>query len=276
MNLPFRELAVFGGHGQMGGLFVQRAESQGLVVQVYDQPLDEAALAQALPRADLVLLAVPVTAFAALLEIIVPHLAPEACLADVCSVKLGPMQAMCKARTDAAAQRTSATAQTSAGWHGPVTGTHPLFGPVPPEDARVAIVQGPDSQDAEAAARVSALFEAMGFACFPTTAEEHDRAMAAIQNLNFVTTVAYLAALSGDASLKPFLTPSFTRRLDASRKMLTQDAALFSTLFDANPYSMDLVRQYRSFLHVAAGGDLDLLVQHAQRWWEEPSPRSES
>ncbi|AGW12504.1 prephenate dehydrogenase [Megalodesulfovibrio gigas] len=261
MNLPFRHLAVLGGHGQMGGLFVRRAEALGLAVQVYDQPLEAAALADrdaGLPQADLVLLAVPVTAMDAVLEAILPHLHPQTTLADVCSVKLGPMQAMLRA------------------WNGPVVGTHPLFGPEPPEDARVALVQGDRPQDAEALARVTALFEAMGFACFRTTAEEHDRAMAAIQNLNFVTTVAYLAALSGDASLRPFLTPSFQRRLDASRKMLTQDATLFSTLFDANPYSMDLVRQYRNFLHVAAGGDMDLLIQHAQRWWEDASARSES
>ncbi|MCA1943753.1 MAG: prephenate dehydrogenase [Desulfovibrio sp.] len=261
MNLPFGHLAVLGGHGQMGGLFIRRAQSLGLAVQGYDQPLDAAALAHrdtGLPRADLVLLAVPVTAVDAVLEAIAPHMAAHAVLADVCSVKLGPMQAMLRA------------------WTGPVVGTHPLFGPEPPEDARVALVEGGRPQDAQALPRVAALLAAMGFTCFRTTAEEHDRAMAAIQNLNFVTTVAYLAALSGDASLAPFLTPSFQRRLDASRKMLTQDATLFSTLFDANPYSMDLVRQYRNFLHVAAGGDMDLLIQHAQRWWEEPSTGSES
>ncbi len=249
MTLPFTTMAVFGGRGQMGALFVDRGRALGLEVQVYDQPLDHPRIACELPQADLVLLAVPVTALDEVLTAITPRMAEGCVLTDVCSVKVAPMHAMQKA------------------YDGPVVGTHPLFGATPPPEPRVALVPGEREDDAAAVHKVTALFEAMGFPCFPTTAGEHDHAMAAIQNLNFVTTVAYLAALSTDESLRPFLTPSFERRLQASKKMLVQDSNLFATLFDANPYSMDLVRTYRNYLHVAAGGDMDLLIQRAQGWW---------
>lgn len=254
---PIRRFAIVGGRGQMGQLFLSRAAALGLEGTSLDRPLAALPLAERLRGLDMLLLSVPVGAFDETLALLVPHLDGKTILADVCSVKLLPLLAMRKA------------------YAGPVVGTHPLFGPEPPPGARVAIAAGRDQQDEDAARRVTAFFESMGFPCFPTTAEAHDKAMAAVQNLNFVTTVAYLAALApllgegdDDADLRQFLTPSLQRRLDAARKMCTQDAALFTALFDANPYSMDLVRRYRNYLHVAAGGDLELLVNQAGQWWE--------
>ena len=75
--------------------------------------------------------------------------------------------------------------------------------------------------------------------------------------------------LAEHEELLPFITPSFRRRLEASRKLLTEDAPLFEWLFEANPMSQESIRQYRSFLNVAAGGDVNVLVQRAQWWWKE-------
>ena len=86
-------------------------------------------------------------------------------------------------------------------------GTHPLFGPVIPDGfrPRIAVVPG-RSRDKDAAERVSALFTACGYACFDTTAEEHDRAMALIQGLNFTSTVAFLAAAREVDNIENFVT----------------------------------------------------------------------
>ena len=112
----------------------------------------------------------------------------------------------------------------------------------------------------------------MGFEAFEASAEDHDRAVARIQGLNFVTTVAYLAALADQPDIMEFVTPSFTRRLEAARKMLTEDDRLFVTLFDANPYGQEAVRLYRSMLNVAAGGDVELLAERAKWWWRSSDP----
>ncbi|GAB6060344.1 prephenate dehydrogenase/arogenate dehydrogenase family protein [Desulfonatronum parangueonense] len=237
---------VIGAGGRMGGLFVSRFKEAGFETTGLDQPLEAPLLAEVLPVQDLVLLAVPAPAMEEVLAKCAPHCRLDSILMDICSVKIQPLRLMLDHHP------------------GPVVGTHPLFGQDPGEEPRVAVIPGRDEQ---AMQMVAQLLQGLGFQTFPTTAETHDRAMAAIQGLNFVTTAAYLAALAGDDALRDFLTPSFERRLEAARKMLTEDAALFADLFEANPYSQDAVRQFRSHLNIAAGGDVDVLAQRAGWWW---------
>ncbi len=258
--MKIRRVAVLGGRGQMGALFVRRTREIGRearCLDTADQPLTTEVLQREVDGVDLVLLAVPLPAVEQVAQQVAAVLQPPQILADVASVKIRPMASMLEA------------------YPGPVVGTHPLFGPDTHQGGRVALVPGrPTTEKAggaepEACAAVREWFEAMGFEVFTTTAEEHDSAMAMIQGLNFVTTVSYLAALARQEETHKFLTPSFQRRLDAAHKLVTQDAELFMALFDANPYSQDAVRRYRNFLHVAAGGDMDLLVQRAGWWWGE-------
>lgn len=237
---------VIGSRGRMGGLFLSRMEAAGVTVTGVDQPLQEARLDKVLPDQDLLLLAVPAPAMADVLAECCPHCAPGSILMDVCSVKVQPLGLMLQHHP------------------GPVVGTHPLFGQDPGDDPRVAVTPGRDTSAAQA---VTVLMTRLGFTPFQTTPEIHDRAMAAVQGLNFVTTCAYLAALAGDDTTLEFLTPSFRRRLEAARKMITEDAGLFADLFEANPFSQDAVRQFRSYLNIAAGGDMDVLAQRAGWWW---------
>ena len=101
----------------------------------------------------------------------------------------------------------------------------------------------------------------------PPAAGGHDRAAAFVQGLNFVTSVAYFAAQAAGGEVRKYLTPSFARRMVAAEKLITKDAALFEALFEANPYSHEAVRNFRSLLNIAAGGDVDLLVRRAEAWW---------
>lgn len=240
-------IAVIGARGGMGRLFVARFRAAGFDVREIGRPYGD--VERLLGGVDAVMISVPVYATGEAAALAARHVASRAVLFDVGSVKVEPMRAMAGA------------------YRGPVVGTHPLFGPAPgPDDpCRVAVVEG-GKWEREAGV-VHGLMERIGFAPFWTTAEEHDRAMAYIQGLNFVTTVAYLAARAGEGGIDKFVTPSFKRRLDASRKLVTEDAELFSALFEANPYSQDVVRSYRNFLSVAAGGDVDLLVQRAGKWF---------
>ena len=141
------------------------------------------------------LLCVPVAVLGETLQTFVPHLSPAAVVADITSVKEQPMTLM---------QRY---------WQGPVVGTHPLFGPGAHNDEPqpVAVVPGTAAGDAHVR-RVVAFFESIGCHPFMTTAAEHDKAVARIQNLNFITSLVYFALLADDESLLPFLTPSFRRR----------------------------------------------------------------
>ncbi|MDE7240424.1 prephenate dehydrogenase/arogenate dehydrogenase family protein [Desulfovibrio sp.] len=241
---------IVGSRGRMGEMLLRRAREAGLDVAGVDQPLTPAELKTALDGADLALLCVPAAVFAEVAEAVTAQLAPGAILADITSVKERPLRQMERL------------------WAGPVVGTHPLFGPkpAPGADQPVAVVAGKGAEEAHVA-RVEGFFTALGCRSFRCSAATHDRAMARIQNTNFITNLAYFALLAGEEELLPFLTPSFERRKAAAAKMLTEDAELFGGLFEANAHSHEAVRQYRKMLNVAAGGDIDLLCHRAAWWW---------
>lgn len=243
------KVAIIGVHGRMGAMLAGRLTGAGLTVSGADRPLNPGVLARACAGARVVMLCVPAAVLGDVARDLVPHLEPATILADIASVKMLPVLAMEKH------------------YAGPVVGTHPLFGPRPRPGYNTVCVTPGANADEEAIRTVEALFTAMGCATFRSTVEIHDRAMAAIQGLNFITSVAYFAMLSQRADIAPFVTPSLQRRMDAARSMLTSDAELFTGIFAANPLSQDAVREYRSFLNVAAGGDVDMLVALAARWF---------
>lgn len=241
---------IVGSRGRMGGLFLRRFAEAGIAVRGMDQPLEN--LDEALAGADVILLCVPAAALSEALDRMLPHIPPQTVLADITSVKVRPMENM------------------EALWSGPVVGTHPLFGPNPAPDGEMPVAVTPGVRAAERhTAMVESLFTAMGCRVFRTTPRRHDEAMAAIQGLNFISSAAYFATLAQREELLPFLTPSFRRRQEAARTLLTEDARLFEGLFEANPYSQEMVRQYRSFLNLAAVGDVSLLTERAAWWWKE-------
>ncbi len=245
-----RSLAVAGAGGQMGALFVEAARRAGLEVRPLSRPLTPERVDAAVRGVDLVLLSVPINTMGAVLDAVASELDPGCILADLCSVKVLPLKQMLEA------------------FPGAVVGAHPLFGPVIPEgfEPRVAVCPGRD----EAAARaVAGVMQRLGYSPFFCTAEEHDRALAVVQGLNFTTTVAYLASLREVDPQGRFLTPSLQRRLDSARKMLTQDREMFGVIAESNPFSQEAVRRFRSLLSLAAGGDLDLLADQAGWWWRD-------
>ncbi len=256
---PPKRTAIIGCRGRMGQMLLTRGREAGLAMSGADQPLTPEALEAALAGADLALLCVPAAVFADVAEAVVAQLAPDAILADITSVKERPLRQMERL------------------WQGAVVGTHPLFGPkaAPGADLPVAVVAGRAAR-ARHLARVEGFFQTLGCRTFRCSAATHDRAMAHIQNANFITNLAYFALLAGKEELLPFLPPSFARRKAAAAKMLTEDAELFSGLFESNAYSHEAVRQYRKMLNVAAAGDIDLLCRRARWWWEEgESPRND-
>lgn len=254
------KVAIVGVSGRMGAMLKIRLERAGCRVAGADRPLRPDALSAACAGASAVFLCVPAAAMEEVTALVAPHLEPGAALVDIASVKMLPMGIMERL------------------YDGPVVGTHPLFGPNPkPDDRAVCVTPGrpPDGaggevQAEEAVRLVEGLFQSMGCTTFRSTPEVHDRAMASIQGLNFITSVAYFAMLSRHEDVLPFITPSFQRRLEASRSLLTEDAELFSGIFAANPMSQDVVREYRSYLNLAAGGDVDMLVALAS-WWFDPA-----
>lgn len=256
-------VAILGHRGRMGGMLMRRWQEAGISVAGADcddrsreaghdrNAIPAEAIREAVAGARAVFLAVPAPVLPSLLDKTVSALDGGAVLADITSVKMTPMR------------------QMERRYAGPVVGTHPLFGPVPlPEDMQTAIVPGGKSGENDIRL-VEELFAFVGSRTFRTTAEEHDRGVAYVQGLNFVSSVAYLAALAKRQDVMPFLTPSFRRRLESARKLVIEDGDMFQAFTPANPMIADAMHSYRLFLDLVEGGGLPDVVRRA-RWWYEP------
>ncbi len=213
--------------------------------------LDRNACGAALEGAAIILLCVPVHAYESVLDVLVPLLKPEQLLMDIGSVKVLPMQWMERAH------------------HGPVVGTHPLFGPDPDagDNPTAALVPGERAGEADLEAARN-LFASAGFATFTTTAAEHDRAVGFVQCLNFLSSAAYFAAVPHSEAIRPFLTPSFRRRLAEQRKLLTEDASMFRAFTESNPSVGEVLESFREMLREAEAGGLERVAARAAEWYE--------
>jgi prephenate dehydrogenase len=261
-------IALIGHLGRMGAMLARRWREAGHDVRGADRraprdraapagtdgPAERRALAEAVRGVHAVALCVPAAALPGLLANLGPLLAPEQLLFDITSVKILPME------------------QMEAAHRGPVVGTHPLFGPRPsPEDLRVAVTPG--SRAGEQDIRlVEGLYASFGCRVFRTTAEAHDRGAAFVQGLNFISSAAYFAALARRDDVLPFLTPSFRRRLEEARKLMTEDGEMFQGFASANPMTADAIRSFRLFLDLAEGGALPDVLRHARWWYGAQSP----
>ena len=246
-------IVIVGCRGRMGAMLMKRFGAEpGICPAGIDIPFEEEAVKNACRCARMVLLCIPATAIADTVNMLRPFMEPDAVLADITSVKELPMQHM------------------ESLWDGPVVGTHPLFGPVPAQDLELRVTIVPGRRASEEDVRfVEGLFQGFGCVTFRATAEEHDIAEAKIQGMNFITSAVYFAMTAEDPALLPYITPSFLRRMNSTEKQLMEDGPLFTWLFEANPHSQAMVRQYRNLLSLAAAGDVDLILHKAQWWWKE-------
>jgi len=139
---------------------------------ITEEALREGVRAVPVPEAasrDIVILCVPLSAFADALTSIVPHVRPGALIADVCSVKTRPVELMLERLPESVE----------------VLGTHPLFGPEGSRETirgRSIVLCPARTQRMEQARRF--LTEEVGLRVLVRTPEEHDREMAVVQGLS--------------------------------------------------------------------------------------------
>ncbi|MBR4423951.1 MAG: prephenate dehydrogenase [Mailhella sp.] len=248
-----KRVVIAGCRGRMGAMLMRRfGQSQDVQPAGLSRPYGAQDVKEACRGARAVILCVPPEALADTAKKLIPHMEPRTILADITSVKELPMRLM----EDL--------------WAGPVVGTHPLFGPRQAEglELRTAIVQGRRASE-EDVDFIEGLFRILGSVTFRATAEEHDIAESRIQGMNFIATAAYFAMAAEDPALLRYVTPSFMRLMNASRKLLMEDGPMFTRMFEANPHSQQMVRSYRNMLGLAAAGDAELILSRARWWWED-------
>lgn len=283
LDLTKLKVCIIGSRGQMGSLFKQCWSGKvGDICSLDRKPgaetLEPADMAQIVPHADVLLISVPLSRFESVITAVAPYLSSNTILSDVSSVKTIPMELMQKHHT------------------GPVVGTHPLFGPLsfrpaapglpaPAEDNRaeqflkaefhglgsqVALTPAPNCPP-HALETICALFRLAGCNTFTASAAEHDRAIAVIQSLNFLSNLAYFAVASEIPDLEKYITPSFARRLLSGRSMLQEDAGLFTNIARHTPDLQRTVQSYVRILEKAGRLDdetLNTLLQQIGRYFK--------
>lgn len=255
MTANFGNIVLVGSRGKMAQYFKVKFAPFASEVRELARPLTPENVSAALGGAHIVMLCMHVDAIdETLRDHLAAYLEPDAILVDIASVKIVPQETMRK------------------NFAGAVVGTHPLYGP---RDAGVGeaqhrtIITAPTDTSEAAIEKIELLFRAIGDDTLRTTAEQHDRAMAQLHNLNFLSSVAFFAALDSPDELQNFLIPSFHRRMDASRISLTDDAEMFKKLVRLNPLTQDILGRYLRLLHQAGTPEkLDEMLCKAQVWYD--------
>jgi chorismate mutase/prephenate dehydrogenase len=244
LDMDPKTIAIVGGQGAMGARMAQMLGELGHTVLISDvaTPLTPR---EAAARADVTIVAVPISVTEQVIAEVGPHVPPHGLLMDITSIKTAPMDAMLEA--------TRAS----------VVGTHPMFGPGVHSLQGQRMVLCPGRGDAWLAwARKT--FEARGLVVTEAAADEHDRAMALVQVLTHYQTQVLgltLARLGSPLheSLK-FTSPAYLMELYVAARHFGQEPALYGPIEMNNPLTERVTDTFRA----AASTIRDMLVQRDQ------------
>jgi prephenate dehydrogenase len=177
-------------------------------------------------QSDVVLLAVPLSAYPDLLVQIKPQLKPDTLLIDICSVKLKPNELLEAHMSD----------------HPNLLVTHPLFGP---ETAAAGQTKGRDlivtkSLGEKAGQVLDFCKNTLELSIHHMTPETHDQTMAQIHALTF-----FVARGLANMHIQkiPFQTPSFQMILNLIEFDSKHSDQLFQTIQQGNPYAATVREQ---------------------------------
>lgn len=222
-----RPVVVIGGKGQLGGLFVQWFELSGYRVKVIDTH-NQAELSSAVERAALVLVSVPIAVTEAVIAKL-NHLPLDCVLADLTSVKEGPMKAMLKVHS------------------GPVLGLHPMFGPNVATMAKQLIVAS-EGRDSEQAQWLVNQLNTWGAHLEWLPAQQHDQSMSLIQVMRHMSTFVYGVHLMEEqanlSDLKALSSPIYRLELMMVGRLFAQSPALYADIILNQPQNFAMIRRY--------------------------------
>lgn len=170
-------------------------------------------------QSDYVILAVPLTAYEAMLERIKTYIPETSVIVDICSVKVRPIEII-----------------TSILPRQRIVSTHPLFGPQSAANSLKdhTVVVCPEQSNEEAAKSVIALCRQLDLKVVEMSAEAHDQEMATVHGLTFFIAHSLKEMGLQDQTLA---TPSFHKLLDLAILERQHTEGLFTTIQAGNPYA---------------------------------------
>ncbi|MCC6353210.1 MAG: bifunctional chorismate mutase/prephenate dehydrogenase [Verrucomicrobiae bacterium] len=219
---------LVGGRGQMGQYFGRWFSGAGYEVRVLDVE-DWGRAGELCAGIDLALVGVPIERTEEVIRQLAPRLPGQCVLADITSIKKGPMEAMLAAHP------------------GPVVGFHPLFGPTTSTMEQQVVASVPGRADEECQ-WVTDQWAAWGCIVLPVAAEEHDKLMAIVQALGHFATFAmgdFLCRRDADIGRTLELSsPIYRLELGMIGRLFAQDPALYAEIILASPERRGLLLEF--------------------------------
>ncbi|MCB1049870.1 MAG: bifunctional chorismate mutase/prephenate dehydrogenase [Acidobacteria bacterium] len=201
-------IVIVGGAGGMGQLFARHFAESGYQIRILeanDWPQAPALLADA----SLVIVSVPIDKTLDVLQNLAGLIPERAVLADLTSVKTGPVGKMLAIHK------------------GPVLGLHPMFGPTTGVMAKQVIACCPE-RDPAASTWVLEQFRIWGAKVRWTHPQQHDALMSFIQAMRHLATFVYGYHLSHE-------NPDLEQVLDFSSPIYRMELAMVGRLFAQSP-----------------------------------------
>lgn len=223
-----KPVLIVGGNGGMGKLLGSFFKNSGYEVRILDK--DDWDKAEALfSGVGTVIVSVPINVTDKTIKKISQYLTEDTVLADVTSVKTGPINAMLSAHK------------------GPVIGLHPMFGP----DTRSFVKQVVVCVDGRMPQKCEFLvnqFKIWGANICSCKAREHDSAMSIIQALRHFTTYCYgvfLAKLNPDLqNILNLSSPIYRLEIEMVGRLFAQDPHLYADIIMSSKDNADLIKDY--------------------------------
>jgi prephenate dehydrogenase len=236
--MPFKALIV-GGAGGMGRWCASIFKGMGFDVSISSRR-DASGVAGSMgvrlskPEEagafDIVVLSVPIDAVEQAASDVAPKMKPGSLLMDLSSLKRGPVESMLR--------------------HAPqgveVIGGHPLFGPGSESRGRTMVLV-PTERSERWLSIIKDVFRDAGYNVLEATAEQHDKAMAAVQGLTHFMYIAMGRTLEkaqvdlGEASA--FKTPVYGITREMLGRVLSQSPEMYA-LIQTSEHAVELRRAY--------------------------------
>ena len=181
-------------------------------------------------KADIVIPAVSISTFAETLERMKPFLGGNTIVADVCTVKVMPVEALRRAGVRFIA-------------------THPMFGPESFEKhggnlRGLRLVVCDHTLSTETYARFLEWTRTLGIVVIECSADRHDRDLA---NTLFLTHLISQSMIDGTFERTAIDTPSFGFLMDAVESV-RRDKELFKDVYRYNPYCKEALERFKTSL----------------------------
>ncbi len=248
VNPDLKRIVIIGGNGLLGKRFVEMFKLSGYDVDILGRAnWDQAE--NICSNAGLVIVGSPIDVTESIISEL-SYLPDDCILADITSVKEGPLNAMLAVHK------------------GPVVGLHPMFGPDISSFAK-QVVAYCDGRDADKYQWLIEQMKIWGAHLYKVKADIHDQSMTLIQALRHFTSFVYGVHLQEvDADLKQLLdlsSPIYRLELAMVGRLFAQEPSLYADIILSQKNNVAMIKRYHKHfseaIELLEKGDRDAFIK---------------